>query len=187
MEFKIPLNYDLNKHEENYLHNNLQNHNIRGPLRDYEPEVLIHSSTKELSESIIKSGELLSWNSAKERKLLKEETPIGKDLGDPEDFKNYVMLGSPGVVSEIVVLSKYLKKLCFDENHVYEPGVRFYFDAKKLASDNILVRDGLHLKVRDGFKINKYLIHKVFPSSDVEWTPKSFSEYADQIVLDKGQ
>lgn len=38
------------------------------------------------------------------------------------------------------------------------PGVRLYFDMRKVAEDGLLIRDGCHLKVKDTLPLSPYLI-----------------------------
>lgn len=155
-----------------------------GPLRDYEPKLLIHSTLKSSWQSIVQEGQLKSWKTLKEEGVQMEIDPIGQLLGDPDEFKNYVMLGS-GIASEIVVASKQKNTLACDENAVYEPGVRLYLDAHSLALDQKLLRDGAHIKVKDAFVLKDYLVQVVTTEDfidQMEWTPKLFSEKSDELV-----
>ena len=87
---------------------------------------------------------LKSWNLLKAEKVISEEQPIGVQLGDPEDFSNYIMFGS-GVTGEIVVSAKQRGKIVMDVNAEYRTGARLYFDAKRMAQDGLLLRDVLPL------------------------------------------
>ena len=54
---------------------------------------------------------------------------------------------------------------------------RFYLNAKKLASDGLLLRDGAHIKVKDYIDLNKYLIWYSTPEIlgiDENTTPDKF-------------
>lgn len=54
---------------------------------------------------------------------------------------------------ELVVNSRNLGYVCTDPHVMYIPGVRLYFDVRKMVSDKIVTRDGLHLiKVKDRCK-----------------------------------
>lgn len=135
------------------------NHHFNdGFLRDYEPKVMVHSTTINCWESIKNDNCLKSWNKLKEDKPCWEQVPVGKQLGDPEDFSDYIMFSSGTVSSEIVVLSKQVGKLTMDENQSYMPGVRLYFDMERVAKDGLLIRDGCHLKVKDALPLNPYII-----------------------------
>lgn len=127
-------------------------------LRDYEPKVLVHSTTLSGWQYIKKDGYLKSWNILKGERESWEDSPIGSQLGDPTDFSDYIMFSGGAVAGEIVVLSKQNGKIIMDQDMRYIPGVRLYFDAKKIAEDKLLVRDGCHLKVKDKLLLEPYLI-----------------------------
>ncbi|MDE6766981.1 MAG: hypothetical protein K2J35_02155, partial [Eubacterium sp.] len=127
-------------------------------LRKYETDIMVHSTPFENVESIIKDGELKSWNILKFEKSNWEQIPIGTLLGDIDDFSNYVMLSILSQNSEVVTASKQKHKIDTNINQLYKPGARFYLNAKKLASDGLLLRDGEHIKVKDYIPLNEYLI-----------------------------
>lgn len=122
-------------------------------LRDYEPKILVHSTSMENWIQIQKDGMLKSWNSLN----ITDKEPIGKQLGDPVHFSDYIMFGG-GVSGEIVVNSKQTGKIVMDINAEYKTGARLYFDAEKIAKDGLLVRDGAHIKVKDFLPLEPYLI-----------------------------
>ena len=114
---------------------------------------------------------------------MEEEYPIGIQLGDPADFSDYIMFGG-GVTGEIVVNSKQQGKIIMDINAEYQTGARLYFDAKSVAQDGLLVRDGCHLKVKDIMPLEPNLLFaatwdNIGIASQVS-TPKIFSEKADE-------
>lgn len=158
------------------------NHSIYDKeLRPYEERFVVHSTTKENYEKIVDQDCIKSWNILKSENEAFEKEPIGAMLGDPEDFRDYIMLGS-GAQCEIVVLSKQKNKLCYDVNEEYTPGARMYFDAEQLAENGLLVRDGLHYKVRDRLPL-KYALFTATINNILlkcEITPKTFSEAADK-------
>lgn len=152
-------------------------------LRDYEPKVLVHSTTMESYKNIQKEGKLKCWNRLKRERLLSEEFSIGSQLGDPEEFGDYIMFGSFGVSGEIVVSSRQAGFVNMDVNAEYETGARMYFDARKLAEDGLLVRDGAHIKVKEELQLHKYLIwtatwEKVGLENRIS-TPCAFAESSD--------
>ncbi len=155
-------------------------------LRTFEAKVLIHSAPKASWDSIQKDKCLKSWNILNAEGKIKEKNPIGDLLGDPEEFSDYVMLGS-GTTCEVVVSSSDKKEInCSIDCH-YQPGVRLYFDAQKLAEHGKLIRDGSHTKVKDRLDLKEYLIYSV-TAKDIEdkelyWTPKSFTEKADKTFI----
>ncbi len=148
-------------------------------LRDYETPILVHSTSMENWYQIQKDGMLKSWNKLN----IPKKEPIGKQLGDPVHFSDYVMFGG-GVSGEIVVNSKQSDKIVMDIDVEYKTGARLYFDAEKIAKDGLLVRDGAHVKVKDCLPLEPYLIwtatwDKVGLESQVS-TPKNFTELSDE-------
>lgn len=127
-------------------------------LRDYEPEIIVHSTTSSCWENIKADGCLKAWNKLKKEKNSWGEHPIGEKLGDPLDFSDYIMFSNGSTASEIVVLSKQMGKITMNEDMIYTPGVRLYFDMKKIAKDGLLIRDGCHFKVKDSLPLKPYLI-----------------------------
>ncbi len=149
-------------------------------LRYNEPKVLVHSTTHENYTSILKDGKLKSFN-----KLGLKGEPIGTKLGDPKEFSDYIMFFGGGTTGEIVVNSKQKGEINMNINDEYIPGARFYFDAKKIAADGLLVRDGCHLKVKSELSLTPYLIFTATAKSvglgNVLSTPKEFAEKADNM------
>lgn len=125
-------------------------------LRENEPAVLVHSTPMHSWELIKQDGMLKSWNKLGAGKTIVEEQPIGIKLGDPADFSDYIMFGS-GIAGEIVVNSKQQGKIIMDGNSEYLTGARLYFDAKRMAQDGLLVRDGCHIKVKGSLPLKPYL------------------------------
>lgn len=152
-------------------------------LRENEPEILIHSTSLKNWNKIKSDGMLKSWNRLKAENVIIENKPIGTLLGDPLDFSDYIMFGG-GVTGEIVVNSKQTGKIVMDVNKAYFTGARLYFDARKMANDGLIVRDGCHLKVKDKLPLKPYLLwsatwKEVGLNSPIS-TPKVFSELADK-------
>ncbi len=144
--------------ELNIAKGHYDGHSYNDPfLRESEPAVLVHSTPMSCWEQIKRDGMLKSWNLLKAEKTITEEQPIGIQLGDPADFSNYIMFGG-GITGEIVVNSKQQGKIVMDVDAEYTTGARLYFDAKRMAQDGLLVRDGCHLKVRDTLPLKPYLI-----------------------------
>lgn len=149
-------------------------------LRDYETPILVHSTSMENWYQIQENGMLKSWNKLN----TSEKEPIGKQLGDPVHFSDYIMFGG-GVSGEIVVNSKQSGKIVMDIDAEYKTGARLYFDAEKIAKDGLLVRDGAHIKVKDCLPLEPYLIwtatwDKVGLESLIS-TPRIFSTRADIV------
>lgn len=152
-------------------------------LRVYETPILVHSTSMENWYQIQKDGMLKSWNKLN----ISEKEPIGKQLGDPVRFSDYIMFGG-GVSGEIVVNSKQSGKIVMDIDAEYRTGARLYFDAEKIARDGLLVRDGAHVKVKDCLPLEPYLIwtatwDKIGLESQIS-TPRNFSELSDEKFND---
>lgn len=148
-------------------------------LRDYEPKILVHSTSMGNWIQIQTDGMLKSWN----RLNIIDKEPIGKQLGDPIHFSDYIMFGG-GVSGEIVVNSKQSGKIIMDIDAEYKTGARLYFDADKIAKDGLLVRDGVHMKVKDFLPLEPYLIWvATWDSIGLESqlsTPKIFAELSNE-------
>ncbi len=156
-------------------------------LRSNEPSVLIHSTPMENWTMIKQDGILKSWKKLKAEGVINEEQPVGRILGDPEDFSNYIMFGS-GVTGEIVVNSKQQGSIVMDVNAKYSTGARLYFDAARIAKDGLLVRDGCHIKVKDMLPLEPYLIWSAtWETAGLESqvsSPKVFASKADSRFMD---
>lgn len=158
-------------------------------LREDESSVLVHSTSMDNWKHIKRDGKLKSWNILKKETAISEEQPIGMLLGDPTYFSDYIMFGG-GVTGEIVVNSKQQGKIIMDTDIEYPTGARLYFDAKKMAHDGLILRDGCHLKVKDTLPLSPYLIwtatwDNVGLTSQIS-TPKIFAERSDkqfQVIL----
>ena len=152
-------------------------------LREYETDVMVHSTTKDNVQSILADKKLKSWNLLSAEKSDWEKEPIGALLGDIDDFSNYVMLSGISQNNEIVTASKANGTINTDINQTYIAGARFYLDAKRLAADGLLLRDGAHIKVKDYIDLEKYLIWYSTPEIlgiDKLTTPKKFFEISNE-------
>ena len=152
-------------------------------LREYETNIMVHSTPIENLNSILECGKLKSWNILKDENPNWEKEPIGAQLGDIEDFSNYVMLSMLFQNNEIITASKQKHKIDIAVNQKYIPGARFYFDAEKLAKDGLLLRDGEHIKVKSCIPLDKYLIWYSTAEKlgiQKETTPKEFFELSNK-------
>ncbi len=152
-------------------------------LREYEAPVLVHSTTKENYENILKDGCLKSWNQLHREGFCTEKEPIGKQLGDPVELRDFILFGN-GITGEIVVSSKQSHKILMDENIEYRPGARLYFNVKKMAGDGLIIRDGGEIKVKDTLPLKPYLLWAATCAntgldSEIS-TPKIFAQAADK-------
>jgi len=128
-------------------------------LRDGEPTVLIHSTSWWSWGCIEESGFLKSWHEVKREFVDFEGEPIGAQLGDLVDYRDFIMFSDGHVMAEVIVASKQKGYIEMDIHQEYETGARLYFDAEAMARDGLLIRDGAHLpKVKDSLKVADYLI-----------------------------
>ncbi len=152
-------------------------------LRYYERPVLVHSTTPEGYKNILKCGCLKSWSILKNEGAINKQKPIGSFLNDPEDYRDYIMFNNGGFSVELVISSKQKGFICMDKNAEYTAGARLYLDAAKVAEDELLVRDGAHLKVKDILQLDKYLIWTATPGIlgiNAVTTPITFGKTADE-------
>lgn len=126
-------------------------------LRSYEKPILVHSTSIESYNKIIACGYLKSWNVLSSDGLQSEAKPIGELLGDPLDYRDYIMFNNGGVSAERVVSSRQKGYLEMNVDQPYIPGARLYFDGKKITEDGLLIRDGAYLKVKTSLPLDKYL------------------------------
>jgi len=158
-------------------------HSMSDPfLRPYEPRILVHSTTPNAYRQIMKDGVLKSWNKVNERHRHGEIEPIGALLGDPVDFRDYVMLGELGFWNEIIVSSKEKGYICMDADCEYNPGARFYFSTWELIKSGLFIRDGAHYKVRNMLPLSHSLFCATTDnvSINTKITPRTFAELADK-------
>ena len=171
---------DYEKAKETYsMHNYMDNF-----LRFYEKKVLMHSTTKENYSAIKSDGCVKSWNILKKENKINEEKPIGDLLGDPLDYRDYIMFSNGGNSTERVISSKQKGYIEMDIDKPYIAGARLYFDCEKIANDGLLVRDGAHLKVKQCLPLEKYLLWAATPYElgiCEESTPRIFSDKADSM------
>lgn len=187
----IPCDIALEQGDIEDIRSYYHGHSCDDPyLRPGEPDVLIHSTPAESWASIRQDGQLKSWNVLRAQGALREREPIGAALGDPEDFRNYIMLGT-GVTGELIVSSRQKGRVCTDPDAGYLTGARLYFDARLLARDRLLLRDGCHFKVRDCLPLEPYLIWAAgWENSGLEQqrsTPGIFAGLADRTFAAKSK
>lgn len=152
--------------------------------RETDGEVLVHSTTLSAWKQIRQDGALLSPNELKKNGKPINEIGLAPML-EPKDYSDYIMLDVPNGCGELVVNSRNLGTVCIDPNVPYTPGVRLYFDVKKLFADSLVTRDGVHpVKIKDKLPLDGYLLAvisaKEFPG-DIQWTPTLFTERANEL------
>ncbi len=111
-------------------------------------KTLVHTTNSQAIPEIVKSGALLSTK-------LRRGAATGRSLGgvllgEPEDYDDYVMFSPPSAIGgEMVANAQRLGRL-WEPSAIgsYVPGVRLYFDRRKLEMLPGTTFDGVHaLKV----------------------------------------
>jgi len=158
--------------------------------RANDPRILVHSTSREAWDSISSDGMMKSALQLTKEK--KHFISIGyKELQEPEEYRDFIMFGSFGFTTEFIVLSQQKGRIVTDENALYRPGVRIYFDCRKMVHDGMVFRDGLHLiKVKTTLDLAKYMLIAVKPEDlepegEIQWTPRLFAERSDELFLGK--
>lgn len=183
--YKIDVSMDVSLEDLKHAKSIYKNTSFKGPIRIYEDRVLTHSTTANSWEQIKKTMLLKSWNRAKNDGDLTEDSPIGSLLKDPVEFRDFIMLGGMDFSNEIVVMCKQRGELIYDGNIPYHPGARIYIDANKLANEGLLLRDGIHIKVKDVLSLTAFMIDVITKESllDDVYTPITFTKEANRLFL----
>ena len=155
-------------------------------IRKDDSRWAVHSATLGTWELIGESGCLKSFARLKAEGVPAHGIGFGQ-FGEPDDFAEHVMLGEfDGIGCENVVASQAKGQVFTEEHTPYTPGVRLYFDAHRIITAGLAVRDGVHtLKVHDRLPLQPYLVAAatvadIDPQGMVEtWTPRRFLERAN--------
>ncbi|RKD28586.1 hypothetical protein [Lacrimispora algidixylanolytica] len=156
--------------------------------RETDEKYMVHSTTLSAWKLIQEEKALLSPNMlGKKNKLV---TEIGlKTMMEPADYSDYIMLDIPNGCGELVVNSRNLGYVCIDPHIIYTPGVRLYFDVRKMFTDRIIIRDGLHIaKVKDRLPLKDYLLAAITLNdfdANIQWNPTLFTEKANELFYTK--
>ncbi len=114
---------------------------------------------------------------------------------EPPEYRDYIMLGEMETCGpEMVVASYQTGRFVMDEQAIYRPGVRLYFDSHRIIRDGLGVRDGLHvLKVYQRLPLQPYLIavisaaaicaQNIHPKGEpTPWTLRAFVDQANAAL-----
>lgn len=163
--------------------------------RPSDPEYVVHSTALRSWEKI-RAHRLMKAASRTESRPLPARGGIRNEIDDylseePPEYREYIMFGSLGSVSEMILASYTAGKFQLVESTPYTPGARLYFDNRRIVTDGRCTRDGLHsTKVYGSLPLQGYLLFSVtakdlaYKGSPTAWTPRSFSERADQLFAD---
>ena len=156
-------------------------------IRPDDPRWIVHSTSLEAWERIRTCGELRSLARLRGEGI--DARGVGlSEFREPDDYAEYVMLCRyDHIAAEHVVASQVAGRVITEEDTPYEPGVRLYFDARRIILDGLAVRDGLHiLKVHDHLPLERYLVatisvEDIDPRGEVSvWTPRTFLDRANE-------
>jgi hypothetical protein len=164
----------------------------RSAVRPDDPRWWVHSTSVENWEKIRTCGELRSHERLRREGLSRAAVGLFV-FGEPADYAEYVMLGlTTGIGPEHVVSSQQKGYLITEEDTLYTPGVRLYFDGHRIIRDSLAVSDGLHvLKVHDHLPLEPYLVaaigvSDVDPAGEVNvWTPRTFLNRANECFASR--
>jgi hypothetical protein len=155
-------------------------------IREEDPKWIVHSTNLEAWESIKADGCLMALSL-----LEKDGRPVKtvgfRELGEPVEFSNYIMLGRTDSVNPEHVVASQAKGYIFTEaNTPYKPGIRLYFDNHRIIEKGLCTRDGLHLiKVHEHLPLTPFMAAAIaIDDLDLEdrveeWTPNSFFQAAN--------
>lgn len=161
-------------------------------VRPEDPAVLVHATSAAAWESIRRDGELraaslLAKPAGDERP--ERAGPLQEYLlHEPPEYHDYIMFGElDSCVPEMVVASYQAGTFVMDENEIFQPGLRLYFDNHRIIRDGLGTRDGLHtIKTHLRLPLEPYLLvavglHEIDPRGAVRaWTIRAFKEQANQ-------
>lgn len=161
-------------------------------VRSKDPVILIHATTQAAWESIQADQALKAASQlAKKPDRSGGEAQVGEIeaylFDEPPEYKDYIMFGSmDSCVPEMILASNLSGKFIIDEEAVFEPGVRLYFDNHRIIRDGLATRDGLHVnKVHLHLPLQPYCLFAIEvddldPQRKVkEWTIRNFVEQAN--------
>ena len=122
-------------------------------------------------------------------RLLDPLSEVGQYLqNEPPEYGDYIMFGEVGSTTPERIMASYQAgRFMLDDDAVYEPGVRLYFDNHRIIRDHRGTRDGLHtVKVHKQLPLSPYLllairVMDVDPQREIKaWTPRTFVERSDK-------
>ena len=159
-------------------------------VRPDDPAIIIHSTTLDAWEKISTDGQLKAASElSQQARIVDCLSEVAHYLeNEPPEYRDYIMFGTiASTTPEKIVASYQAGRFILDDDAVYEPGVRLYFDNRRMIGDGQAVRDGLHtVKVYKRLSLSPYLlavigVSDLDPQREVKmWTPRLFVERADQ-------
>jgi len=165
-------------------------------FRETDPKYIVHSTTIDCGENILKDGKLKCFRKLEEEGYFNTKRLGHSQIGEPEDFKKHINFAPWKSIWAEVVVSSNQKNRFVNPDEEYEPGYRFYFDAVQIANNNKLLRTGNGIPTcHEILDIEPYIISYETAKSLSRfttniWTPKLFTEIANRrfedMVLSRG-
>jgi hypothetical protein len=167
-------------------------------VRPEDPAVLVHATTPAAWQSIREDGELKAASLLGIKRYRSDEINNPSPLEDylkhePPEYRDHIMFSEMELcVPEMVVASNQKNRFVLDENAIYEPGVRLYFDNDHIIRDGLGVRDGLHLmKVHQRLTLQPYLLaaiaaNDIDPRHEKSWMIREFVDKANEVFRSRG-
>lgn len=163
-------------------------------LRPSDPAYVVHSTTTEgwrriQSDGQLRAGSLIGSSFGPTAPPTNEVEAYIRN--EPPEYKDYVMFGEVGSATPEVILASFAAgRFVLDADVPYSPGVRLYFDNRKIVADGRCTRDGIHTtKVFRTLPLQGYLLLSVGTADlrqcgdTTSWTPRTFAQAADQLFL----
>jgi hypothetical protein len=160
-------------------------------VRPDDPKIIVHSTTADAWRIISSDGQLRAASGlSQQARIIDTSSEVWRYLEyEPPEYRDYIMFGTiVSTTPEKIVASYQAGRFILDDNAIYEPGVRLYFNNHQMISDNQVTRDGLHTtKVHKRLSLSPYLMTAVGvndcdPQSEVKaWTPQTFLERSDKV------
>lgn len=185
----FPLEYNLKE----YVTQACASTPTPGAVRLEDPPILVHSTSLAAWQSIQADGVLKAAS-----QLTHSSSPNSQGTGplevylrhEPPEYRDHIMFGEiESCGPEMVVASYQAGRFIMDEQAVYHPGVRLYFDGHRIIQDGLGVRDGLHiLKVHQRLPMHPYLIcairaQDIHPEGEiVPWALRAFVDQANAAL-----
>jgi hypothetical protein len=160
-----------------------------GVVRPEDPEIIVHSTTREAWRNIRADGWLKAASELSQQgRIVDPSSEVGRYLEhEPPEYREYIMFGTiASTTPEKIVASYQAGRFILDDEAIYEPGARLYFDHHRMIADHRITRDGLHIaKVHKQLPLAPYLlavigVEEIDPQREVKlWTPRLFVERSD--------
>lgn len=157
-------------------------------IRPTDPKYFVHSTSRTAGDQIRQDGAIKSWY------VLEQEgnPPSWHNLksavlGEPAEYPQYVNLGKVGSPWVEVVTASHQAGRFLGPDDSYEPGWRFYFDARGLIRAGMVTRV-FGCKVHRVLPLKSYCLGQIDVSAvkitdSASWTSRRFTELADGAFI----